>query len=242
MSMSDIQSVLEKVRKLRTLATSSNLNEAANAAAAAERLIAEFRISEAQLSSERNISQPIIRAQSYLYETGKITQWKSDLALKLSNHYGVYVYNELGSSATGRKTSKYVMMGRESDIQILQYVFDYLMKEIVRLADICVFTYGRGVSVERNSFCLGAVDGIMNKLRAEKDAQESVATSAAMVLLNNRRAEAKAYTEGSIKLIKHKSASHGRFSSKHYQDGKQEGAKIQINPGMSGSNGPKQLG
>lgn len=221
-----LQDIISKVQKLRNLSHSSNLNEAANAAAVAEKLIAEYRLTEAELSVEKNISEPIIEAQEYLYETGKIVQWKSLLALYLSNHYGVFVYNSCDYSE-GRKRTRYAMVGRDSDTKILKYNFDFLVNEISELCDLlCSGNGRRGVSIERNSFCLGAVDGIMAKLRAEKKEVESKATSGALVVLNNKLTEAAMFAKNTHNLGKATGHSQTRMDMSSYARGKEVGGKI----------------
>lgn len=229
-----IQDIIAKVQKLRALSASANINEASNAAAVAERLIAEYRLSEAELTAENKISAPIIEAQQFLYETGKVVQWKSLLALLLSKHYDVYVYNN-GDYSTGRKFTRYAMIGRESDIQVLQYNYEYLTREIQQLCDLLCFSDKRGISVERNSFCQGAVDGIVAKIREEKKAVETNATSAALVVLNNKYGEAKKEAYQKHHLTQSKNYSHSQFDGSAYARGKTVGGKIQINSGLSGS-------
>lgn len=236
-----IQDIIEKVQKLRALSRSSNLNEAQNAAAVAEKLIAQYRLSEAELSAEKKISEPIIEASQYLYESGRVTRWKKLLALRLASHYGVYTFNNADYSG-GRKKSQYVMIGRETDIQILQYNYEYLVREITDLCDLCILSFSRGVSVERNSFCEGAVDGIMEKLREEKGNVEKQATSAALVILNNKKAEAETFAHKKYDDLKTtKSYSYGQRDYASYSKGKSMGSNIQINSGLGGGSTSKLL-
>ncbi len=228
-----IQDIIEKVKRLRSLAAgNTNVNECANAAALADRLIQEYNLSQAELTAENKISQPIIEAQTFLYETGKIIQWKSSLALQLARHYDVYVYNS-GDYSTGRKQTRYAMIGRESDIQILQYNYEYLAREIQEMSSLCCVQDKRGISVEKMSFCRGAVDGIMQKLTHEKKCVQSSASSSAMALLNNKHKEAAQYANQKHNLRRDSSSSHSQHDSSAYSRGKEVGGKMSVSSGLN---------
>jgi len=237
-----LQNIIEKIQKLRNLSSSPNIHEAHTAAAMAEKLIAEYQLTEAQLTADNQMSAPIIEAQTFLYETGKVVQWKSRLALLLANHYGVYIYNSVGFSEKGRKTTNYAMVGRESDIAILQYQFEYLIRTIEMLGGMACPSEKRGVSVERNNWCLGAVDGFMEKLDAEKKASRQNATSAALVVLDNKHREAMQWAHNKHSLTRSRQTSYGSKDREAYERGKMVGGNIQVNAGMNGGGSTPRLG
>ena len=231
----NIQDIIDKVQKLRRLATSANLNEAQNAAAIAERLIAQHQLSEVELSVEKGISEPIIEAETFLYETGKVVQWKKNLAIMLARHYNVYVYNNVdyGEDGRGRKKSRFAMIGKPSNIAILEYQFAFLMQEITRLSSNMFWYLGAGISVERNSFCEGAVSGIMDKLRAEKKEVSQTASSSALMVMQKEYNEAMGWANQKHNL-KHKStASYAHRDVSMYNLGREAGGQITINAGLN---------
>src|SRR6266849_6358620 len=65
-----IDKIIERIQKLNKLATSSNVNEAAAAAAMAQRLMTEHRISEAQLSAEHDEADAPITDMDVLAASG----------------------------------------------------------------------------------------------------------------------------------------------------------------------------
>ena len=80
--------IIEKINKLLSLAKSSNANEAAAAAAAADKLIAQHRISEAELQAATKVDLPsAIKDANPLYETARVTAWKTHLAHFLAAKY-----------------------------------------------------------------------------------------------------------------------------------------------------------
>lgn len=127
--------IIEKVQKLLALSKSSNANEAAAAANAANKLIDTYRLSEADLECMADAGEPIEEDSEYIYESGKVTPWKTALVSHLVKHYGCVHWNDT-SYATGRQVSRYRLVGRRSDIGITKYMFAYLSAECQRLAAI----------------------------------------------------------------------------------------------------------
>ena len=222
-----LDNIIAKVQKLRSLAQSTNLNEANNAAAAADRLIEEHRLSEAQLNIDNGTEEKIDEAEGYLYESGKVTQWKSSLACILAKHYGCGIFNHNGSNPeTGRLISRYKLAGRKADIEIVNYMFAWLCGEISRLS----MNEGKGRGrVFIGSFCVGAVEGIRGQLDANKAEQKAVhGDSTAMVALSHRAEEAQSFLRSKRHLTKSKSYTSQQLNAGAYHAGQQQGKNIHL--------------
>lgn len=125
--MADIKSIIDRVRKLLSLANSSNANEAAVATAKANKLIDEYRISRDQLNTD---SDPLEHAETEpLYEADRAATWRMNLAVLLSRHYGCFIFNN-----TTKRAAYYQVAGRKSDVAILRYMFAYVDSECMRLS------------------------------------------------------------------------------------------------------------
>jgi hypothetical protein len=184
-----LTSVIERVQKLLALSHSSNANEAAAAAAIANKLIDQYRLSEAEISTVSQDDDPFIEDDSYVYETGRITEWKRALVTGISNHYGVACFNDI-TMASGRKVSRYKLVGRKSDIQIARYMFGWLEMECQRLSD--KEAKGRG-RIYVASYCMGFVAGVREQLRASRKEAQQGATSMAIVKIDSRYQESRAF-------------------------------------------------
>ena len=125
--------IIEQVKALNALSTSVNANEAAAAAAAANRLIDRYRLTQADLEVEEET--PVIKDQDYIYQSGKVTVWKTRLIHLLTHHYGVAYFNDT-SYANGRQVSRYLMVGRKSDMEIVRYMYTWLSLECERLSSL----------------------------------------------------------------------------------------------------------
>lgn len=228
---SKLSSVIERVQKLLALSKSSNPNEAANAAAAANKLIDQYRLSEADITTEQGETDPLVEDDGYIYETGKITPWKAALVRTLAAHYGVAHYND-NHYPEGRKVSRYKLIGRTSDIQIVRYMFTWLSMECQRLADANAKGLGR---VFVASYCEGFVNGIAIQLRASRQEVKQTASSAAIIKLDARLQESQNFMYSQHNLKKSKSYSFSQRDSLAYSAGQQKGQSIHLGAALGGS-------
>jgi len=124
--------IVERVRKLMALAESDNVNEAANAAAAAQKLMAEHRISEAMLAVEAGEDEADIEVTNdVLADLGRKETWIGTLAMGLSKANGCQVYYR----KEARLGVKLRIVGGTSDVQTVSYMYAYLVREVDRLCD-----------------------------------------------------------------------------------------------------------
>lgn len=235
--MTTLSETIEKVRKLLALSTSSNANEAAAAAGIANKLIDEHRLSVADLENTTT-EEPVIQDAEGLYESGRITPWKTTLVRVLTQHYGVAYYND-ARYENGRKVSSYRMVGRASDMSIVRYMFAFLSLECTRLSSSEVKGSGR-VSVA--SYQEGFVCGVADQLKLSREEIKKQASSNAIVKIDSRLAQSK---EGMYSLIpglrSAKAASSRRIDANAFDQGKQRGKSIHLGSAMSSGSGIRML-
>lgn len=194
--MSAIDAVIAKVRKLRNLATSANVHEAATAAALADKLIQEHGLAEAQLEADGQEvgEKPEEAADPTISWRGQVPAWQSVLASFLSRHYDCAPYRTHGRDTSGRRYEAQRVVGRPSDVQTLRYMLAWLLTEIERLTQAEPKGLGRSYY---NAYRMGAVAGVRSSMTASKDAARTQATSAALVVFDNRQALAEAALKAS---------------------------------------------
>ena len=236
--MSDIQSVIDKVRKLQTLSLSSNPGEAANAAKAANNLIDKFRLSEAMLEVEGQAKEPAEADDGFIYESGKVTAWKSRLVSVLAKHYGVANLN-VTTYPKGRQISRFKLFGRKSDITVTKYMFNYLVLECQRLANLEAKGHGR---VFVSSYCEGFVSGIANQLKASRCELQKDATTAAIVLVDARIKEAEDTMKSIYKKIGPGGAiGNGLLNSDAFSQGRIQGKNVHLGSSLTDGCAPRLL-
>lgn len=233
----EIEKVIAKVQKLLLLSSSSNANEAAAAMNAANKLIDQYRLSEADLSSSEENLDPMMEDSEAVYETGRINPWKSSLVSVLAKHYGCALFNQL-SYPNGRKVSHYKLVGRKTDIAIVRYFVAYLMSECQRLCE--KEAHGKG-KVFANSYCVGFVAGIREQLAASRKEAEKEATGTAIVAINRREAEAKSFMYQLHNLKKTGGASQAKTDYRAYSQGLQQGRNVHLGSSLNASNSGVRL-
>lgn len=195
----NLEKIKARILNLRRLAKGTHsIHEAEAAAKAASKYMAEFQISEAELVSrgEATAEDIDVEGEHIIYDTGRSTPWKAELAWKIAELNGLYCLKYHKSSA-GRG-SRYRVFGCKSDIEVALYMFQYLVGLIQELVDaahpagnIFVDDEGRlrnkrGVNPEKESWALGCVRGFVDKMNAERNAVLRSGSSGAMVLVSNK--------------------------------------------------------
>ena len=227
-----IENVIAKVQKLLALSKSSNANEAAAAANAANKLIDQYRLSVADLSEDSAEIDPMMEDSGVVYETGRIVPWKQSLVVTLSQHYGCATFISL-VYPTGRKVSRFKLVGRKSDIAIVNYMFAYLASECARLCE--KEAHGRG-KVFANSYCVGFVAGIRQQLSESRKEAEKEATGTAIVAINNRHKEASEFMNKLHKLKNAKGSNSSQIDSNAYMAGLRQGKATHLGAALNSGN------
>lgn len=232
------QEVIDKVQKLLTLANSSNANEAAAAAGVANKLIDQYRLSQADLEVSGQVEEPLEEDEGHVYQTGKITLWKHVLVSELAKHYGLSYWMKC-TYPTGRKVTAFKLVGRKSDIAVAKYMFSWLLLECQRLSDLHVKGEGR---VRVASYCLGFVDGVTTQLANSRKEAKKEASTDAIVKLDNRSKEAEEFRNSlhpKLKIVKGKSSTH--IDNDTYNAGIISGQNIHLGQSLT-TGSPKLLG
>lgn len=220
--------IIEKVQKLLALAASTNANEAAVAVAAADKLIAKYRLSQVDLELIGDTAESIEEDVGYIYETGRLIPWKINLLRLLASHYGLAHFNDNYYPA-GRKVSRFRLIGRKSDMSYAKYMFTWLVSECQRYSDIEAKGKGYGrVYVE--SFCQGFVNGIAKQLQVNKHETEQNSSSTAIVKLNARGTEAKSWMDKHHHLVYGTSKSSSKVDKFGLERGLSRGENFHLGP------------
>lgn len=182
---------VEQIRKLREIAsrTTSNPNEAAAAAAAAEKLCQKHRISQAMLEAGEVAEGPV---EADIDAFQKIEPWKSYLLTDLAKLHGCEVVY-LRTKGRGYEAVAY---GTDDDLATLKEMYDWLVSEMLRQAEA-----GPSSPRWRKSFLLGASEGIREALQEGAKQARKEAPSTALAILDAR-------LQAAHKAVKEK---HGRL-------------------------------
>ena len=184
-----MNAIVDKIRKLRALASSANLNEAAAAAAAAERLIQEHNLAEAEIAASGEApADERVEAEEIGTFKGKLATWQSNLVVHLMMAYQCSGYWQRTRRNGVIVGYRFVAYGRPSDLATFRYQAAFYALEIERLAQESGQGRGRRFL---NSFRLGAVRAIGEALAAVRAEVKLAATTTALAVVDQRAEEAK---------------------------------------------------
>jgi hypothetical protein len=227
--MSDVAKVADRIRKLLGLATSSNVNEAAAAAARAQKLMQEHKLSMADVSVEDGSSI----TELPLGSEGYMASWKFALVTGVARAFFCEVI-----ALRIRNRRKIRVVGKKDDAEVAIGVFNYVVKEIDKLADEDVETdtalhyisSGRiDVRGYKEKFRQGAAAGVASKLR-QQTAIFTSSSEKALVVVNRSKDELRSYLKvkyGESKQPEQK-APEGDAAEEAYLRGYERGEDINI--------------
>ena len=229
----------EKIANLLRLAKSDNVNEAAMAAARAQRLMDKYKIEVALESLADDDDFPdedIINCQDPIERLKQRCMWKTLLADSIGTANQCNVYTQGGDIK---------IVGRPGDINVVRYLYAYLVREVNRLCDRDCKGCGRTF---RNNFRLGAHSALKKKLSQQKedtiaevrqrvthsafylgvpDSSALVRVDQALAKIEQRGRDVETWMRKNMRMGT-ASASRSNYNRDAYQAGQRAGGSIQI--------------
>lgn len=184
----DKTSIIEKVKKLRALAESSNENEALNARTMAEKLVEKFDLKEEDYVVAE--IKPIYTDDDLLFETKDFQEWKSTLAMVIGNKYDCLVIQELNETSGGNRSFKYFVYGEDVDVIHTKALFAFVIQAAQNLIDDQ--TQGRG-ELYISSFAEGLTQGVRLNIETQDFQMDGM-------ILEKRPIQSSPSKEGMIKV------------------------------------------
>lgn len=156
----DIISKIKKLLELANIEKNSNLEEAASAAAKAQKLMEKHRIQTAMLKDDFSV------ITKYLEDKGKPNNWKLFLASVLAKNNGCYIIK----SQEYEIDNKILIAGIDKDISTVQFLYTYIVGELNRMCLLELLKFKTDFNLNPitafvNSFYLGATSIIDQRLQ-----------------------------------------------------------------------------
>lgn len=226
------EKILDKIRKLLALSTSSNEYEAALAASKAQELLLKYNLEMSQL--KQDVGDEIER---WNFRTPFRDSWLSYLmgAVASANLCRVVQGGgwktgrrewENGPFTAGERVREFYLFGKKPNLEVTEFMYEYLAAEIDRL------TPRKGAKYV-SSFRIGAVTTIDKRLKEELKTFQSTEETRALIVVSDAALAVKV-KEAFPKLTKGKGASITDYAG--YLDGQAAGKSIQFRQGVSGKN------
>jgi len=118
------ENILHRIKKLKALADDkANVNEAANAAAMAQKLIEKHRIEEAELFelTDEEEQEEVGEENLETFNGTNLVRWRLDLANRVSYHNNCKIISYKGNRRSG-KPAKITIVGRPNDVATVRPV------------------------------------------------------------------------------------------------------------------------
>ncbi len=253
--MSAPAAVLDKIARLLRLAENAGatVHEAAAAAGAAAKLMAEHRLERGDLEGAE--AEAISDADAPLFVMGRRVRWVCGLASGIARTQGCRSYVRVvdvydPDRRDVRRRSELKLVGRKSDIESARYLFAYLHREIERLCSLA----RRRREIERgrvatDSFRVGAAYEVLEKLRAARTEAErgfaeehgKTAATRAIVRVDERDAEVQRWMKERLELKSAPKFRGGSGDAEAAEAGRRAGRAIEIRRGIDGEHAPREL-
>jgi len=186
----DIDRIVERIKKLLALTSSQNPNEAALAATKAQELLFRHNLSMAMVEAATEGGNSAYVADRF--DSGGWMHWRRRLLAAVAR-------NNFCRGVSYQGTREVGIVGEPHNVTVVKHLYDFLVRDIMRLADIGVKAE-RTLDEEENrawkrSFYLGAVRTVAQRLAEQR--QRDIAAneqSAALVVRKDQELE-EAYKE-----------------------------------------------
>jgi hypothetical protein len=234
--------IIDKVAKLLELSKHNNSpEEAASAAAMAQKLMFEHKISMSDLDiSESKDEVEVIN--EVITETGNRCTWKAILVGSLARGFGANAYT---SEVNGK--TLYHVVATKGNVEAIEYLFPYLVNEINKLADLNFKVFGEGHGKNwKNSFRLGAVNTIAKRIKEEYEnemkAVETMVGNAIVLYRDSDKRQKEFYMELRSKMKMHSVNPTINYNGSAYGIGLRAGESISIGGGKAIGGRKNELG
>lgn len=222
---SEDQKIIDRVKKLLSLAASSNEHEAFLAMQKVQQLYAKYNCLHYSDTSEKQFAHQI-----YSFSSKKVSLWKKRLVVLLVEHFFVEAF--LLSQYNVRKTSEeqcVEIVGLKENVEMAEYVLDFIIRQSEALAKNQKLK-GRF----KNSFLYGVIEGFDQKLKAPNQSsveQEQNITERALQIFK-QDPQLKKYLKNIYPHLRQGRGSHQTFHEKSFQSGQIAGRNIQLHKGL----------
>ncbi len=234
---------VRRIEKLLSLAQSSNPNEAALAMERARELSIQYQI-EMQ-SEQRNYTYVLINHKKKV-----MPAHQSSISSLLITHFYINCVSRSQYDAETRESHKVLeILGSVENVQIAEYVYWYLWRELPLLWDV----YAKAQNPQkrrasRRSFYLGVLNGFRKKLSREKAKAEptvpgdTAGTAQSLITLDKNlehilSQELKGFVDERFPRLQKRSNNHSGLEADAYRSGVARGQTLDMRQGIGSNTG-----
>jgi len=224
------EKIIDRIRKLLALAdTARNANEheAAQAAAKVSALLFEHNLSQAEIEVKEEADTTVDREDIEIRSSATMVKWRQVLLHGIAKTHFCQAIR-----ITRHQPPKTVLYGSPSNIEVVKYLYDYLVGEIERFYE----SYRRDVGHRRGkaNYCLGMVTTVRTRLKEEFDRMtvQTDQTRALVVTSQGLVDQRRKQDYPQIAFTKSRTAKNSA-----YYDGKHDGSHVSWHRGVTTGSG-----
>lgn len=197
------EKVMKRIRKMLKMAEGKgNANEAGVAASMAEKLMRKYNLSHADVELQDLDEDSIIAHESKIKYGARIPTWVGALIVSTAQLHDCEAKYQI-NMFNGRAKKVVTFLGERADVIVAAWVFEYLNKEIRRLANNFKAEHGVGRR-EADAFRKGAAVEVNAMLRR---------------MLNEKETELQSHSTGKELMIVKRSLVQQKFNVKYGKAG-----------------------
>jgi hypothetical protein len=237
--------VLQRIKKLLSLAESSNENEAAAAASKAQELMFKHNLEVSDVAGIDLKPDEKVDEHNFDLDAGesKLANWRSWLFSAVAETSLCQPYISRSSRGYGKRGKLYGrVIGRKSDVEVAQYTYSWLTNELERLSKQYmanqIYWDQYDSRKMRRSWLEGAAIGVSRKLRNDFNARKvETEQSTALVVVRDKEIQDWMDDHG-LKLGSRQSTVSSQ-DRRAYAAGFQTGSNLSMTRGVSGGSTPR---
>ena len=161
------QKIVEKIKKLLSLANSNNENEALSSMAKARKLMAKYKIEMSEIKElDNEVKEKIIKDSFGITHNGRQI-WKSSLSRIIADNFSCYCYIDIDKSIK--------ILGKETDVKVVQQLILFGINIVEKETDKLVKEYKKRKQSTRGlvkEYGLGFVAGVKKKFEEQNISDE----------------------------------------------------------------------
>jgi len=213
----DINAIRDKINKLLALSESPNENEARAALLKAHALMAEYKVTEAELTTDMN--EEIVTIRTGVESTKTKTPWMIKLSQVIADAYCVHA---IGYREQGARKTDVGFVGFKSDAEMASEAFKYTTRFLcTEISKRDRFYSSRRMSADMKrprlmGYAYGFVEGLREALATQTEEN-------GWGLVLTTPPEVKDYVEEHYQTTKYHSKAANRLSSDAFADGVKDG-------------------
>jgi len=228
------QKIIDRVRKLLSLAASSNEHEAFLAMQKVQQLYAKYNYIHYSDATEKSFTH-----QVYSFSAKKVSLWKKRLVVLLVEHFFVeaFLLNQYNSKKSTDEQCVEIV-GLKENVLMAEYVLDFIIRQAEALAESPQFTQPKLKGRLKNSFLYGVIEGFDQKLKTSSQtissrgpSEEQQITLRALQIFK-QDPQLKKYLKIIYPHLRQGRSSKQAFHQESFSAGQVAGTKIQLHKGL----------